>query len=130
MKIEIIVGYPNSCIAIDETRVTDAKLYGYGKVTRSFNVSKDKVAKLIDGKDVVTFHLLDGGRRGVFLEGERLTNNGAKEEYQTFLSRKNEELKLLKKSWSKKRANVYFDGSIVNVRAENIREILKYASRN
>lgn len=126
VKVEIIYGSPNSCIAMNGTRITLAKLWGFGRTTREFKVSKEKIKRLIEGKEWVTFHLLNYGRDGVFLEGERITNNGSKKEYNQYLEIKKEQLRLMNKCWSRKRARAYFDGSIWDVRTIDIKDVLKY----
>ena len=122
LEFEIIAGSPNSCIAINGTRVTSSKLYGFGHVVRQFRVSKDRIRDLIRDKDKVTFHLLDFGRRGVFLEGVRITNNGSRNEYQQYLATKAQQKALLDKCWSKKRLHAYLDGSEWVVDAREIRD--------
>ena len=122
LVFEILSGNPNNCIAINDTRITSAKLWGFGHIIRRFTVSKDKIASIIENKDKVTFHLLDHGIGGVFVDGVRITNNGTKTEYKKYLEKKAELLKRINKSLSKKRCREYTDLWTFVVDTKNIKE--------
>ena len=127
IRLDLISGNPNWALSLGEnggTRITDYKLWGWGRTVHSIAVSRDRLSKLIEGKEKVTFRFIDYGDKGVYLDDVRISAKGKKSDYDAYIRKKEEQRKLLKKCWSKKRLNNLYDNTWFVVRTENIKELL------
>ncbi len=124
IRLDLVAGNPNWCLSLGEdggTRITGNKLWGFGRTVHSITVSRKRLSDLIEGKDKVTFQFVDYGNRGVYLDGVRISANGKKSDYEAYIQKKEEEKKLLKKCWSKKRYNNLYDNTWFIVKTEKIK---------
>lgn len=74
IRLDLVSGNPNWCLSLGEdggTRITDSKLWGWGRTVHSIAVSRERLSKLIEGKEKVTFQFVDWGSKGVYLDGVR-----------------------------------------------------------
>lgn len=127
IRLDLVSGNPNWCLALGKdggTRIAGPKPLGWGRVVHSIAVSRDRLSKLIEGKDKVTFQFVDYGNKGVYLDGVRISATGKKSYYDAYVNQKEEQQKLLKKCWSKKRYNALYDNTWFVVKTENIKELL------
>lgn len=127
IRLDLVSGSPNWCLALGEdggTRITDNKLWGFGRTVHSIAISRERLKKLIEGKDKVTFQFVDYGSKGVYLDGVRISATGKKSDYEDYVQKKEEEKKLLKKRWSQKRYNNLYDNTWFVVETKNIKELL------
>ena len=127
IRLDLVSGNPNWCLSLGEdggTRITDNKLWGVGRTVHSIAISRERLKKLIEGKDKVTFQFVDYGSKGVYLDGVRISATGKKSDYETYIQKKEEEYKLLKKCWSKKRSDALYDNTWFVVETKNIKELL------
>ena len=127
IRLDLVGGNPNWCLALGEnggTRITDNKLWGFGRTVYSIAISRKRLNNLIEGKDTVTFRFIDYGYEGVYLDDVRISANGKKSDYDAYIQKKEEQRKLLKKCWSKKRYNNLYDNTWFVVKTENIKKLL------
>lgn len=127
IRLDLVSGNPNWCLSLGEdggTRITDSKLWGWGRTQQSIAVSRERLSKLIEGKEKVTFQFVDYGDKGVYLDGVRISAIGKKSDYDAYVNQKEEQRKLLKKCWSKKRYNALYDNTWFVVKTENIKKLL------
>lgn len=131
IRLDLVSGTPNWCLSLGERggmRITDDKLWGFGTTRYSVAVSRERLNRLIEGKEKVTFRFIDlgYGRKGVFLDDVRLGVNGTKADYDAYIKEKEEQRKRLKKRWSKKRYHELYDNSWFVVRTEEIKRAILY----
>ena len=127
IRLDLVSGNPNWCLSLGEnggTRITDDKLLGYGKTVYSIAVSRERLKHLIEEKEKVTFQFVNYGDNGVYLDGVRISATGKKSDYDNYLQQKEEQRRLLKKCWSKKRYNALYDDTWFVVKTKNIKELL------
>lgn len=127
IRLDLVSGNPNWCLTLGEnggTRITNSKLWGWGRTVHSIAVSRDRLNHLIEGKKKVTFQFVDYGSKGVYLDGIRISASGKKSDYDTYVNLKDEQQRILNKSWSKKRYNALYDNTWFVVKTENIKELL------
>lgn len=127
IRLDLISGIPNWCLTLGEnckSRITDSKLWGFGRIIHSIAISRERLKRLIEGKDKVTFQFVDYGRKGVYLDGVKISAAGKKTDYDSYVRLKEEQRKLLNKCWSKKRYNALRDGTWFVVKTKNIKELL------
>lgn len=127
IRLDLVSGNPNWCLSLGEnggTRITDDKLWGYSRTVYSIAVSRERLKHLIEGKDKVTFQFVDYGNKGVYLDSIRISATGKKSDYDNYLQQKEEQRRLLKKCWSKKRYNALYDDTWFVVKTKNIKELL------
>lgn len=127
IRLDLVSGNPNWCLALGEnggTRITDNKLWGFGRTVHSIAISRERLKHLIEGKEKVTFQFVDYGNKGVYLDGVRISATGKKTDYDAYVKLKEEQQRLLNKCWSKKRYNALCDDTWFVVKTKNIKELL------
>ena len=127
IRLDLVSGSPNWCLSLGEdggTRITDDKLWGWGRTRHSIAISKDRLRRLIEGKEKVTFRFIDYGRKGVYLDNVRISASGKKSDYDAYIKEKEEQRRLLKKRWSEKRYRNLYDNTWFIVKTKNIKELL------
>ena len=124
IRLDLVAGNPNWCLTLGEnggTRITDGKLWGWGRIVHSIAISRDRLNRLIDGKKTVTFRFIDYGNKGVYLDDVKISANGKKSDYNAYIQKKEEQKKLLKRCWSMKRYRSMHDNTWFVVKTENIK---------
>ncbi len=127
IRLDLVSGNPNWCLSLGEdggTRITDSKLWGWGRTVHSIAVSRKRLSKLIEGKEKVAFQFVDWGSKGVYLDGVRISATGKKSDYDTYIQKKEEQKKLLKRHWSRIRYQNLYDNTWFVVKTKNIKELL------
>lgn len=127
IRLDLVSGRPNWCLSLGEdggTRITDNKLWGYGYTRYSIAVSRDRLRRLIEGKETVTFRFINYGHKGVYLDDVRISASGKKSDYDAYIKEKEEQRRLLKKRWSQKRYDNLYDDTWFVVKTKNIKELL------
>lgn len=127
IRLDLVSGNPNWCLSLGEDggkRITDSKLWGWGRTVHSIAISRDRLNRLIEGKEMVTFRFIDYGNKGVYLDDVRISASGKKTDYDAYVKLKEEQQKLLNKCWSKKRYNALYDDTWFVVKTKNIKELL------
>ena len=127
IRLDLVYGNPNWCLALGENggiRITDSKLWGCGRTVHSIAISRERLSKLIEGKEKVTFQFVNYGNKGVYLDGVRISATGKKSDYDSYVKLKEEQQRLLNKCWSRKRYMTLCDNTWFVVRTKNIKELL------
>lgn len=126
-QIELIKSDSFKCISVNEMRVTDGKLYGYGRTVACCHVNKDRLKELIKGKETVEVCAVDSGRKGIWIDGIKISQKGKKADYEEYLKRLTE---LRKKCSKKYRPQLLLELRELDywkVKTENIQEALNYS---
>lgn len=127
IRLDLISGSPNWAVALGEnggTRISACKLWGFGHTEHSISVSRDRLRKLIEGKEKVTLRFIEYGDKGVFLDDTRISANGTKTDFDAYVEKKREQQRLLNKCWSKKRYRALMDNTWFVIQTKDIAELL------
>lgn len=98
IQFQLLKNNTSSCISINNKRVSDCKLYGFGKVITSCTINKDYFNTLIENKESVQIYIIDNGLKGIWVDGINISKNGTINDYNKHVSR----IEYLKKKCSKK----------------------------
>ena len=127
IRLDLISGSPNWAVALGEnggTRISACKLWGWGHTEHSISVSRDRLRKLIEGKEKVTLRFIEYGDKGVYLDDVRISATGKKSDYDAYIQTKEKQRTLLHKCWSKKRFRALFDNTWFVIETKDIANLL------
>ena len=86
-QVELVKSGVSSCIVVNGTRVTNGKLYGFGHTVACCHINKDRLRKLIEGKETVQIYAVNNGWKGIWVEGVNISRKGKKSDYDEHLKR-------------------------------------------
>lgn len=122
VQFELIDGCEGYCLSFNDYRIAGPKPWGGGKVLSSCHPNKERLLKLIEGKESVTITIVDGGKNGFWLDGVNLAGRGTTERYNEYLKEIQELKKWYEKTYSFKRCHTFSRKRIVfKVKTEDIR---------
>ena len=83
VQVELVMSDSSKCIATNDFRVTSGKLWGFGKTVACCHVNKDRLRKLIEGREYVDICVIDDGRKGIWIDGVNISRVGKKSDYKS-----------------------------------------------
>lgn len=86
-KFETISGCEGLCLGVNDYRVSGPKPWGGGTVMSKCFPNKERVLKLIDGKEYVDIYVIDCGNKGFWIDGINLSRKGTKDDYNNHLKK-------------------------------------------
>ena len=123
-QVELVKSGVSSCIAVNGTRVTNGKLYGFGYTVACCHINKDRLRKLIEGKETVQIYAVNNGWKGIWVDGVNISQKGKKSDYDEHLKRVAELRKKCSKKYHPQLLRKLRDMDYWTVKAENIEEVL------
>lgn len=123
-QVELVKSGTSSCITVNGTRITNGKLYGFGYTVACCHTNKDRLRKLIEGKETVQIYAVNNGRKGIWVEGVNISREGKKRDYDEHLKRVAELRKKCSKKYHPKLLQELRDMDYWTVKTENIEEAL------
>ena len=123
-QIEYVESGYSRCICINDTRVTAGKLYGFGYTVSCCHVNKDRLRKLIEGKDIVEILPVKFGWKGFWIDGVNISTKGKRSDYEEQLKRINILRKKCSKDYHPKLQRELNEISPWRVETEDIRNAL------
>ena len=123
-QVELVKSGVSSCIAVNGIRVTNGKLYGFGNTVACCHINKDRLRKLIEGKETVQIYAVNNGWKGIWVEGVNISRKGKKSDYDEHLKRVAELRKKCSKKYHPKLLQELRDMDYWTVKTENIEEAL------
>ena len=123
-QVELVKSGVSSCIVVNGTRVTNGKLYGFGHTVACCHINKDRLRKLIEGKETVQIYAVNNGWKGIWVEGVNVSRKGKKSDYDEHLKRVAELRKKCSKKYHPKLLQELRDMDYWAVKTENIEEAL------
>lgn len=126
-QVELIKSESFKCISVNETRVTDGKLYGYGRTVACCHVNKDRLKGLIEGKETVEVCVVGNGQKGIWIDGIKISQKGKKADYEEYMKRLTELRKKCSKKYCPQLLLELRELDFWTVKTENIREALNYS---
>ena len=121
-KFELINGCEGPCLGINDYRAHGPKPWGGGYVISTCYPNKERVRKLIEGKEYVDIYLVELGGKGFWIDGVNLSRKGTKKDYQNHLKH----MKILQKRKSNKSYREYKYCIFKNVETDQIKKALDY----
>ena len=126
-QVELIKSVNTSCISINNIRITNGKLYGYGRTLFRCHANKDRLKELIKGKETVEVCAVDSGRKGIWIDGIKISQKGKKADYEEYLKRLTELRKKCSKKYCPQLLLELRELDYWKVKTENIQEALNYS---
>jgi len=109
---------------MNDIRVTNGKLYGFGHSVACCHTNKDRIRKLIDGKDFVHICFVNCGRGGIWIDGVNVSTRGRKSDYEKYIEHRNELLKKCRKKYHPKLLKELRSMNYWKVETKNIKDAL------
>ena len=126
-QVELIKSVNTSCISINNIRITNGKLYGYGRTLFRCHVSKDRLKELTEGKETVEVCAVDNGRKGIWIDGIKISQKGKNADYEEHMKRLTELRKKCSKKYCPQLLLELRELDSWTVKTENIQEALNYS---
>ena len=126
-QVELIKSVSSKCITVNGTRVTNGKLYGYGRIVACCHVSKDRLVRLVEGKETVEICAVGNGQKGIWIDGIKISQKGKKADYEEHMKRLSEFRKKCRKKYSSQLLLELRELDSWTVKTEYIREALNYS---
>ena len=117
-KFETIDGCEGMCLSLNDTRISGPKPWGGGRAITECYPNKERLLKLIEGKDTVNIYVVDYGCKGFWINGVNLSRRGTKDDYRKHL----EKMEKLLKRKSLKAYHEYRECCFWNVKTADIKE--------
>jgi hypothetical protein len=124
VQVEFVKSGVSSCIVVNGTRVTNGKSYGFGHTVACCHINKDRLRKLIEGKETVQIYVVDNACKGIWVDGVNISRKGKKIDYDEHLKRVAELRKKCSKKYHPKLLQELRDMDYWTVKTENIEEAL------
>lgn len=126
-QVELIKSVSSKCITVNGTRVTNGKLYGYGCIVACCHVSKDRLVRLVEGKETVEICAVGNGQKGIWIDGIKISQKGKKVDYEEHMKRLTELRKKCSKKYCPQLLLELRELDSWTVKTENIQEALNYS---
>ena len=126
-QVELIKSVSSKCITVNGTRVTNGKLYGYGRIVACCHVSKDRLVRLVEGKETVEICAVGNGQKGIWIDGIKISQKGKKADYEEHMKRLTELRKKCSKKYCPQLLLELRELDSWTVKTENIQEALNYS---
>ena len=119
-KFETIDGCEGMCLGVNDTRVKGPKPWGGGRVISVCYPNKERLLKLMDGKESVDIYIVDYGFKGYWIDGVNLCRKGTKKDYENHLKK----MEFLKKKHTTKAFNEYYQCFFKDVKVDDIKKVM------
>ena len=120
-QFELIDGCEGYCLGFNDYRVAGPKPWGGGTALSACHPNKERLLKLIEGKETVTITIVDHGRNGFWIDGVNLSKRGSLKRYNEYLEEMENLFKWYKKTYSRKRCHsLIYKRIIFKVKTEDI----------
>lgn len=127
VRVELIESRYSKCISVNEVRITNGKLYGYGHTVASCYVNKNRLIKLIEEKENVQICFVSNGWEGIWVDGVNISRKGRKCVYDEYLKCVAELQKKCRRRYSPRLLYKLREMNCWTVKAKNIKETLSYS---
>lgn len=124
VQVELVKSRVSSCIFVNGIRVTNGKLYGFGHTVDCCHINKDRLRKLIEGKETVQIYAVNNGEKGIWVDGVNIARKGKKIDYDEHLKRVAELRKKCSKKYHPQLLRELREMDYWTVKTENIEEVL------
>lgn len=118
--IETISGCEGYCLAVNDRRVHGPKPWGGGYTVSDCFPNKERLLKIIEGKEFVDVYIVNYGWKGFWIDGVNLSRKGTKKDYDEHIKW----MGILKKRDSNKSWREYKKCAFFKVETKSIREAL------